>query len=175
MKKLFIAALFVSTASFVACSGNDSPSTDPSITPATTGLPQSTALGSDTLKATPGLNMPTDVNMAPSNPVTINATQGQAQQVPAGNVTAGKGLNPEHGKPGHRCDIAVGMPLNTPAGKTAAPTAPAPTVQTMTAPATTPVAAPINMGVPTGNAKLNPAHGQPGHDCAVQVGAPLKN
>jgi hypothetical protein len=27
----------------------------------------------------------------------------------------------------------------------------------------------------SGSGKLNPAHGQPGHDCAVAVGAPLKN
>jgi uncharacterized protein YvpB len=28
-----------------------------------------------------------------------------------------KGLNPAHGYPGHRCDIAVGQPLNTAAKK----------------------------------------------------------
>ena len=42
--------------------------------------------------------------------------------------------------------------------------------------ATAPTAAPVqatapNFGVP--NVKVNPAHGQPGHDCAIAVGAPL--
>lgn len=166
-----MAAFIVSSATFVACNGNDTASTDPSIVPAGTATPQSTALGADSLKPTPGLNMPADVSL-PANPVTVNTTQAQAQPVAAGTVATGKGLNPAHGQPGHRCDIAVGMPLNSPAGKT---TTPAPTVQTTTAPAITTAPAPINMGAPAGNAKLNPAHGQPGHDCAVQVGAPLKN
>lgn len=173
MKNLFLAAFFVSTALLVACSGNDSPSSDASIAPLTTGTPQTTALGSDTLKATPGLNIPAGVTNASTNPVTINTAQGQAQPMPAATVATGKGLNPAHGQPGHRCDISVGMPLNSPVGKTA--TTAAPTVQTITAPNTTPVAAPVNIGSPAGTAKLNPAHGQPGHDCAVQVGAPLKN
>lgn len=58
-------------------------------------------------------------------------------------IQAAAGLNPPHGQPGHRCDIAVGAPLgsgnllnNTTAG-------------------------------------LNPAHGQPGHRCDIAVGAPL--
>lgn len=33
----------------------------------------------------------------------------QTQTIPAGKVT----LNPPHGEPGHRCDIAVGQPLNS--------------------------------------------------------------
>lgn len=173
MKNLILAAFFVSTALLVACSGNDSPSSDPSIAPLTTGTPQTTALGSDTLKATPGLNIPVEVSSASTNPVTINTTQGQAQPTPTATVGTGKGLNPAHGQPGHRCDISVGMPLNSPVGKTTTTTAPA--VQTITAPNTTQGAAPVNIGSPAGTAKLNPAHGQPGHDCAVQVGAPLKN
>lgn len=34
---------------------------------------------------------------------------------PAESAPVAPGMNPEHGKPGHRCDIAVGAPLNTPA------------------------------------------------------------
>ncbi len=35
------------------------------------------------------------------------------------------GMNPPHGQPGHRCDISVGAPLNSPpTNKTAAPTTP---------------------------------------------------
>lgn len=34
--------------------------------------------------------------------------------IPAtGNTTTAPGMNPAHGQPGHRCDIAVGAPLNS--------------------------------------------------------------
>lgn len=58
-------------------------------------------------------------------------------------------LNPPHGQPGHRCDIAVGSPLNSPAANQAPAPAPEPVV------------------------RLNPPHGQPGHSCDVPVGSPL--
>jgi hypothetical protein len=48
-------------------------------------------------------------------------------EVPNKTKTA-PGMNPPHGEPGHRCDIAVGAPLNS---KPAAPT----TVTTSNAPA----------------------------------------
>ncbi len=73
-------------------------------------------------------------------------------------------LNPKHGSPGHRCDIAVGAPLNS----TAQPAQQnAPVIQTLPA---QPKALPKSGGT----VKLNPAHGQPGHDCAIAVGKPLK-
>ncbi|AHM62917.1 hypothetical protein D770_23360 [Flammeovirgaceae bacterium 311] len=65
-------------------------------------------------------------------------------------------LNPPHGQPGHRCDIEVGAPLNTPA----APNLPMPNLNPLPAQGTV---------VPG----TNPPHGEPGHDCAVPVGAPL--
>lgn len=82
---------------------------------------------------------------------------------PATNTTAA--LNPAHGMPGHRCDIAVGAPLNSPANASAP-------VQMNTAPQQSAPAmqmAPAN----TGKILINPPHGQPGHDCAVEVGKPL--
>lgn len=110
----------------------------------------------------------------PNNPVVNRAPAAPVQQVAAapqpvkktsaapqaGKVTAG--LNPAHGQPNHRCDIPVGAPLNSPAGK----------------PAVSPVqtATPLPAG-PVKNAagvKINPPHGQPGHDCSVEVGKPLK-
>ena len=66
-------------------------------------------------------------------------------------------INPAHGQPGHRCDLAVGAPL-TNAGQ--APVAIPQNIQGTTAPA------------PAG-LKTNPAHGQPGHRCDLQVGAAL--
>ena len=100
---------------------------------------------------------PTITTVAPAAPVAKTATQGDGAA----------GLNPAHGAPGHRCDIAVGAPLNSPAGNTAAPavnSAPAPTMSQ-----SPPPAQPVN-----GKARLNPAHGEPGHDCSVAVGQPLK-
>lgn len=86
------------------------------------------------------------------------------QTAPAANTTTAA-LNPAHGQPGHRCDIAVGAPLNSaPAAiKPAAPTQTAPVVMP-----TQPAPAPA-----TATGPLNPAHGQPGHRCDIAVGAPL--
>jgi hypothetical protein len=65
-------------------------------------------------------------------------------------------LNPKHGLPGHRCDIPVGAPLNSPPGNPAPAQAPA-----------------VVMPQQSGSVKLNPQHGQPGHRCDIAVGAPL--
>lgn len=74
--------------------------------------------------------------------------------------------NPEHGQPGHDCSIAVGAPLKAGANANSSSTQPqANVVQTVAAQPT-----------PTSTSgKLNPAHGQPGHDCAIAVGAPLNS
>lgn len=100
-------------------------------------------------------------------------------QVPAGNpntvMGATQGINPAHGQPGHRCDIAVGAPLNS------APTQQAQTTTTQTAQpvqvntgqqqvVTTTAAAPVKVAK-----GMNPSHGQPGHRCDIPVGAPLNS
>ena len=109
----------------------------------------------------------TDQVAAPSAPNTLpdlNTTP--AQQAPAG-TNSSVALNPKHGMPGHRCDIPEGAPLNMTAETAPAnPSAPQPLVSPITAPPA------MNGG---GNVRLNPPHGQPGHDCAVEVGKPLKN
>lgn len=57
----------------------------------------------------------------PATPATVTTTPAQPQvtmkEVPTTTKTA-PGMNPPHGEPGHRCDIAVGAPLNS---KPAAP------------------------------------------------------
>lgn len=96
-----------------------------------------------------------------TSPVTNGAVNG-------GSVA----LNPEHGQPGHRCDIPVGAPLN--GGTQTAPAATAP-------PQNLPAGPRVQNAPAAGNAptqissqvKLNPPHGEPGHDCAVPVGQPL--
>ena len=95
--------------------------------------------------------------VAPAVPAAVN--------VPA--KAPAQALNPAHGMPGHRCDIAVGAPLNSPAQAGQ----PAPQVQPMTAPI--PAAVPVAPANATG--KLNPPHGQPGHRCDISVGAPLNS
>jgi hypothetical protein len=82
--------------------------------------------------------------------------------VPAPVATA-PGLNPPHGQPGHDCAIAVGAPLNSKGN--AAPVQP---VSPMGAPT---LSVPAISNTAPG---LNPPHGQPGHDCAIAVGAPLR-
>jgi hypothetical protein len=177
MKNLMMASFYISSVFLIACSGNDSPSSDPSIQPAAQNIVPGAGLTTDSLKSINN-NAPVVMNAEPLNPATnksVTPIPGQK----TGSIASGAGLNPAHGQPGHRCDIAVGMPLNSPPVKenakqssvqtVAAPVAPAPV---NTAPVNT---TPVNNAASDGSVKLNPAHGQPGHDCAVQVGAPLKN
>jgi len=89
----------------------------------------------------------------------------------------GAGLNPEHGQPGHRCDIEVGAPLNS------APAAQAPQMQaapqmqvapqTQAAPQMQMQAPPAQKTAPGFSGKANPEHGQPGHRCDLEVGVIL--
>ncbi|MBL0883252.1 MAG: hypothetical protein IBJ16_07915 [Chitinophagaceae bacterium] len=78
-------------------------------------------------------------------------------------------LNPAHGLPGHRCDIAVGAPLNSAPNTSKAPSS----IQMNSTPA--PQNAPMMQSAPSAGGKIliNPPHGQPGHDCSVEVGKPL--
>lgn len=71
-------------------------------------------------------------------------------------------LNPAHGQPGHRCDLAVGAPLVNSDG-TPVPAANPQNIQS----------APVSTAPEPAGLKVNPAHGQPGHRCDIQVGAPL--
>jgi len=109
------------------------------------------------------------------------ASLNQRIKTPVVNPTGTSGaLNPAHGQPGHRCDIAVGAPLNSPA-KTTAPTVQATTTAQPVTVAPQPTATVNTIPVAqtaTVNAKgekLNPAHGQPNHRCDIAVGAPLNS
>ena len=117
-------------------------------------------------------NIPTQNNIPITSPapVTIQNTDTARNMSVASNPQT-VALNPAHGEPGHRCDISVGAPLNS------APTAQSPQpVQTVTPPPTTiPAPAPVTAPAPTTTAAgTNPPHGEPGHDCSIAVGAPLK-
>jgi len=77
-------------------------------------------------------------------------------------VANAAGLNPAHGQPGHRCDIKVGAPLNSP-----------PSTTTNSTTASLPASAATNSA--TVGVGLNPKHGQPGHRCDIAVGQPLNS
>ncbi|MEW5676664.1 hypothetical protein ABGT15_10150 [Flavobacterium enshiense] len=109
--------------------------------------------------------------------------------VPATPITK-PGMNPPHGQPGHRCDIAVGAPLNSkptnaPSTQATRYTIPKPTdqgqatttnnnaVPAILQPNTPPTPAKPQTTLAGMQGKPNPAHGQEGHRCDVKVGDPL--
>jgi len=99
-----------------------------------------------------------DANSVSPGKVVINNNTNQVKTPP--------GMNPPHGQPGHRCDIPVGQSL------TSKP-APTPTPQPVQSAAQN-VPGPVTAAPPTGEKpKLNPAHGEPWHNCALKVGDPL--
>lgn len=115
----------------------------------------------------------------PQQELVTDSIAAPAPTVVTAAPAAGGRVNPPHGEPGHDCAVAVGAPLpdkNAPAGAQVQ-TAPQTSVNIPPSgpPATSVMTAPAQTGTtpPTGPG-LNPPHGQPGHDCAIPVGAPLK-
>ncbi|MFV8325958.1 hypothetical protein [Flavobacterium sp. ZS1P14] len=107
--------------------------------------------------------------------VSQNATVANQTQTLATPVPVGKGMNPAHGQPLHRCDIPVGAPLNSPV----TPAKNVPTQQIITSqqnksvstdPVNTATAPAVTTPTPEG---MNPPHGQTNHRCDIAVGAPL--
>jgi hypothetical protein len=135
---------------------------------------------------------PTQAQPVPENtkPVQVETTQPSSTQENNAEVR----LNPPHGEPFHRCDIAVGAPLNSQPANTTRQTTNN-QVQ-VNAPQGSGVATGtvINPTAPTienarrmnpsqtqsttssnkeGKPSLNPPHGQPYHRCDIAVGSPL--
>lgn len=125
----------------------------------------------------PAQNQAPQASQVNSQPTPAQPT---GQQVAAAPVTVGKGMNPAHGQPGHRCDIAVGAPLNS------APAQPQAT-QNKSFTVTPAQVGAANVKEIKGNTAqltsgstktapgMNPPHGQPGHRCDIAVGAPLNS
>jgi hypothetical protein len=161
--------LILASVVFVACNQDSNGSTELYSTSTDTSNPFSnTATALDTTPALPALQ-PNLNNQAAFAP----ASNAQNASLPAANKT-GIALNPAHGQPGHRCDIAEGAPLNGSAAKPNSPeinVKPAASTPASSSPAVTP--SPVLPASNTAKPKLNPAHGQPGHDCKIAVGAPL--
>lgn len=150
--KSYIKLLFVSSLLFISCKK---------------GLePQDNTTPSKLVPFTEAANTQQNQTVMPSQTPQNQNTANQNTAVSTQAAVA-KGMNPAHGQPGHRCDIAVGAPLNSPA------TTPKSTMVTPqpnnAAPKT--LATP-NPATPTPEG-MNPPHGQENHRCDIAVGAPL--
>ncbi|WP_245557722.1 hypothetical protein [Flavobacterium antarcticum] len=117
---------------------------------------------------------PEGTSMEQQFDVQTGNTQTVQTPAPAQNqatpVQVAAGMNPAHGQPNHRCDIAVGAPLNSPKG-----TMPTPAPMQQAAPQGQASVSPVDMSSGTVATKpgMNPPHGQAGHLCEIAVGAPL--
>lgn len=139
-----------------------------------------------------GLTACKDTGKEPSNVTIDGATTEQAaapvdgqatpvQSTPANENTAVAGnINPAHGQPGHRCDIPVGAPLDTPpGGGNAMQVTPQPAAANQGQPflvnddAKNRIMQEQGQPATANSGKINPPHGQPGHRCDIQVGQPL--
>jgi hypothetical protein len=173
--KVILSAAFLSVIVLTSCSGSSSEKEYVSPTAATpvtgTGSPQKkNADGIEQLlganAAQPGtmqapVNIPTNATQPVAVPAAVNAAQ----------ITAA-GMNPAHGQPGHRCELAVGAPLNSAPAAAATPSA---QPQPITVNQNTPTIIPTEVKAVPAAAGMNPAHGQPGHRCEIAVGAPLNS
>ena len=113
----------------------------------------------------------------PAQTQTQTQVQNTVQPAVAKTITP-KGMNPPHGEKNHRCDIAVGAPLNSKPAAVAAPAVPAVTSGEVSKQISVDPSVPalLKTGSAPGNetpAGINPAHGQPNHRCDIAVGAPL--
>ena len=188
--KLYTAAALTALAAMASCAGdNNKDYVDKSIIPsASEKAATQNAAPNATIPSNPAMpaNIPMPANLQPqANTVTVPGgkpvmvTNPQTQQIiqnQPNNVVmtpvqtpvqpTAPGMNPPHGQPNHRCDIAVGAPLNS---KPAAATNPTPvnTQQQVTM-----------KEVPNTQKTLpgmNPPHGEAGHRCDIAVGAPLNS
>lgn len=149
--KIVISSLVLTSLLFISCKKELEPQEN---------TPTSELVKLGLMKDTTKVNSVAQTQQPATNPNTV--------------LSSNAGLNPAHGQPGHRCDIAVGAPLNSAPTQGQTQTAqPAQTVQ-VNAPqqnvvtTTTTAAAPVKVGK-----GMNPSHGQPGHRCDIPVGSPL--
>jgi hypothetical protein len=157
MRSILFTALVLTV--LVSCNNTDKPET----------TDNSTSVADSIINAVP----------LPSGGETAPALGGDAPTSASTSDGAASGkLNPPHGEPGHRCEIAVGAPLDS--EPTSPPTttinnssSPSLTTPTFTTPPPTQPAGGQQEKVVTAPG-MNPPHGEPGHDCAIPVGAPLK-
>jgi hypothetical protein len=170
--------ILLSVATLVSCAGSDSRDyVDKSIMPTEEEKAASRKAATEKALVNPAIPNQT---MMPATVVpgqnTMPVTMPQQQmttnpqmitQTPVPTVTQ-PGMNPPHGQPNHRCDIAVGAPLNSKPA-TAQPTTVNTTAQQ---PQVTMKEIPNTTKTAPG---MNPPHGEPNHRCDIAVGAPLNS
>jgi hypothetical protein len=154
--KNLLSLLLIAGLTLVSCKNELQPQESSDALPA-----DSTATAANATTS-PAASMPTPGMQQNPGAVTENPTPASQP------VTVGKGMNPPHGQPGHRCDIAVGAPLNSPVAK--------PSAQPSITPGKSVTINPSANGTVTPAVTapgMNPPHGQDGHRCDIAVGAPL--
>ena len=160
MKNIIIKTFFAAVL-FSACRGGEDSYTPPSNT-------RAQPLIIPEAPASP-LLAPAQQTLPSTNTISAPTNTTASQPIPA-VTTVAKGMNPPHGQPSHRCDIAVGAPLNSPVqNQAAASKTSVNSVNTVTTPvALTPQKVVTKPG-------MNPPHGEPLHRCEIAVGAPLNS
>ncbi|CAN5891225.1 hypothetical protein BH11BAC4_BH11BAC4_24790 [soil metagenome] len=152
MKKIFL-ALSMAVFLFIACDSSDATADS------------NTTLDSSLANSVKATAIPVSLPVDSAQNIQNNAPAAIAVNKETTAAAGSGGLNPAHGQPGHRCDIAVGAALNSPVTK--------PTVSETT---TTPQRV-VNATAPAVKTApgMNPPHGQPNHRCDIAVGAPLNS
>lgn len=159
--KPILASAFLAAVLFTSCKKELEPqaSSETPVTEETAGAPET-----QNIEQSFEVQNPNQQNVQAPNPV-------QTQAAPTA-----AGMNPPHGQPNHRCDIAVGAPLSSPKGAMPnATTPPPPPPMPQPTPQGKASITPVDMASGTTATKpgMNPPHGQAGHLCEIAVGAPL--
>ncbi|TRX22174.1 hypothetical protein [Flavobacterium franklandianum] len=111
-------------------------------------------------------------SVSPATPSVSSAISSQNSSLLQQNSNLiASGMNPPHGQPGHRCDIAVGSPLNSTPNKSI----PNPAVTNSVTKSSLPAITKSNAVAVVTKPGMNPPHGQTGHRCDIAVGAPLNS
>jgi hypothetical protein len=175
--KNILSVLVLSGLLFTSCKKEETTNAAPTEEVTTTDNLVVPAASPQEQQTTTGVNTNSVMNNQPTSVSTVSAVP-----PPPPTQTVAKGMNPAHGQPGHRCDIEVGQPLNSPPGNKATPKPGAATVTqaTTVTPAMTQLANGTTTSTPPAPTTpvvtapgMNPPHGQEGHVCAVPVGEPL--
>lgn len=166
MKKLMIACCL---AGLVACSNTNEFDSELDAKTSKPAAPGQSVSSTSTSQPTPALN-PLSAPVSTAQPVVTSQPVATPVPVTTTTVSTPPGMNPPHGQPGHRCDIEVGAPLNSAPKQTAKTTTATPVPQNITVTPTTTTATQVKTAP-----GMNPPHGQPGHRCDIEVGAPLNS
>lgn len=134
--------------------------------------PQDSSAASKVVPFTEVANQEQNQTVVPTQPMQ-NQNQVNQNTAVSSPATVAKGMNPAHRQPNHRCDIAVGAPLNSPAvpAKNNAVTPRAVPQQNSALPTT--IASPSQAVTAVTPEGMNPPHGQDKHRCDIAVGAPF--